>query len=314
MTELRAGLDEARAGRGRLFLLTGEPGIGKTRVADEFTAYAASNRAQVAWGRCWEGGGAPPYWPWVQVLRACLSNTSRDQFNELAGARAQEIAQIVPEFRPWLRPTADEPGMHSLGAEQARFRLFESVGTLLKNYARSEPLVLVLDDLHDADQPSLLMLQFVARELVTARIVIVGTYREAEVQRSATLAQLLGTILREGRQIQLSGLGEAEIARLVRASAGLAPSERVVAALRRTTSGNPLFVEGVIRLIVVEGKADAVTRPYTANLRLPEGVREAIRHQLEFLSADARSVLVTAAAIGNEFEMDSLEQVSGLPR
>src|SRR5262249_60160611 len=105
-----------------------------------------------------------------------------------------------------------------------------------------------------------------------------------------------------------------EIARLVRAGAGLAPSERVVAALRRTTSGNPLFVEGVIRLIVVEGKADAVTRPYTANLRLPEGVREAIRHQLEFLSADARSVLVTAAAIGNEFEMDSLEQVSGLPR
>ena len=107
MTELRAGLDDARSGRGRLFLLTGEPGIGKTRVADEFTRYAASSRAQVAWGRCWEGGGAPPYWPWVQVLRACLSNTNRDQFNELAGARAHEITQIVPELRQWLRPPAE---------------------------------------------------------------------------------------------------------------------------------------------------------------------------------------------------------------
>lgn len=312
MTGLRLGLEDARAGRGRLFLLTGEPGIGKTRVAEEFAGYAAANGARVAWGRCWEGGGAPAYWPWVQVLRSCLRNTDRERLDELAGPGAHDVEQLLPEFRQ--RPAADMPGPHSLGAEQARFRLFESVSTLLRNYARAEPLVLVLDDLHDADQPSLLMLQFVARELVTARIVIVGTYREVEVQRSPTLAQLLGTVLREGRQIQLSGLGDAEIARLVRASAGLTPSERLVAALRQTTSGNPLFIEGVVRLIVAEGRADALTRPYTPNLRLPEGVREAIRRQLGSLSADARSVLASAAAIGNEFELDSLEQVSGLPR
>ena len=313
MAELRTGLEDARAGHGRLFFLTGEPGIGKTRVADELASYAAKNRAKVAWGRCWEGGGAPAYWPWVQVLRACLSKINREQLDELAGPGARDIAQIVPEVKQWLQPAENLSVLPALGAEQARFRLFESVSTLLRNYARTEPLMLVLDDLHDADQPSLLMLQFVARELMTARILIVGTYREVEVRRSPALAQVLGAVLREGRQIQLSGLAEDEIARLVRANAGLAPSERLVATLRQATAGNPLFVEGVVRLIVAEGKTEVLTRPYTASLGLPDGVREAIRRRLESLSEDARSTLVTAATIGNEFDLATLEQVSGLP-
>src|SRR5208282_4986867 len=136
MAELLAGFEDARSGRGRLFLLSGEPGIGKTRIAHEFASIASAHAARVAWGRCWEGGGAPAYWPWIQVMRACVGRPDREQFAALAGEGAHDIAQIVPEFRQWYA-ALEVPGTQPLAAEQARFRLFESVGALLKTYAQS---------------------------------------------------------------------------------------------------------------------------------------------------------------------------------
>jgi tetratricopeptide (TPR) repeat protein len=315
MAELLTGLGDARAGRGRLFLLTGEAGIGKTRIAEELATRASATGTQVAWGRCWEGGGAPAYWPWVQVLRTCLGRLGSEHLDELAGAGARDVAQIVPELRQWLQTSADSPGVQSLSAEQARFRLFESVSVLLRNCARLEPLMLVLDDLHDADLPSLLMLKFVARQLVTTRILIVGTYRDVEVRQSPTLSELLGAVLREGHQVPITGLDEAEVARLVRASAGLAPSERLVTTLCEATAGNPLFIDGVVRLMVAEGKTSALTLtgPSIASFGLPSGVREAIRRRLASLSPETRSALVVAAAIGGDFDLITLERVSGIP-
>jgi class 3 adenylate cyclase len=310
MAELLAGFEDARSGRGRLFLLSGEPGIGKTRVALELASIANAQGARVAWGRCWEGGGAPAYWPWVQVMRACLGRLDREQFAALAGQGAHDIAQIVPEFRQWY-PALEVPETQPLAAEQARFRLFESVGTLLRTYAQTEPLVVILDDLHDADQQSLLLLRFVARELPGARMLIVGTYRQAEVRRSPALGRIVGAIIREGHQIPLMGLGESEVARLVRDGAGTAPSKKFVAALYQATAGNPLFLDGIVRLMVAKGKYGSQSLR-AESLEIPDGVREAIRRNLDSLSAETRSVLVTAAVLGSEIELSALARVSAL--
>lgn len=312
MVELRAGFDDARAGRGRLFLIRGEPGIGKTRLADALAAYATANGGIVAWGRCWEGGGAPAYWPWVQVLRTCILGLDPQKFEESAGPGAGDLAQIIPEFSH-LYPAPEVLAVQSQAAEQARFRLFESVSTLLKNYARTKPVLLVFDDLHEADQPSLLLLRFVARGLPNARILIVGTYRDTEVRRSPALGELVGALVREGQEILLSGLGEKEIARLVGSAAGRTPSEKLVVTLRQATAGNPLFLDGILRLLLAEGKIEDLARPSAVSIRLPAGVRETIRRQLQALTSDARSALVIAAFLGTEFELATLEPVSTLP-
>jgi len=310
MAELRSGFEDARSGRGRLFLLSGEPGIGKTRIAHELASIAMARETRVAWGRCWEGGGAPAYWPWIQVLRACVGKLDREQFGALAGEGAREIAQIVPEFRQWFA-ALEAPGTQPLAAEQARFRLFESVASLLKTYAQSEPLVMILDDLHEADQPSLLMLRFVARELPSARILIVGTYRDVEVRRSPELGRLIGDIIREGRQIPLAGLRESEITQLVREGAGTSPSKKFVVAIRQATGGNPLFLDGLVRLMVARGNV-GIHAPRPDSLEIPDGVREAIRRNLGSLTSDSRSVLVTAAALGSEVDLSVLVSVAAL--
>ena len=191
IAELSAGLDDAIAGRGRLFLISGEPGIGKTRLADELAVNAASRGMRVMWGRCWEGGGAPAYLPWVDVLRTLILNASRDR--ERHSALPAEIAQLIPELSSETtmpRVTADP--------QQARFRLFDAIATLLKRFARSVPLLVILDDLHEADHSSLELLKFVARGLTDSRVVIVGTYRDAEVRRSSYLAESISEIVRHG--------------------------------------------------------------------------------------------------------------------
>ena len=179
LSELRGALEQSLAGRGSCFLISGEPGIGKTRLADELAADAASHGARVAWGRCWEGGGAPAYWPWVEIVRALVLEPGRARHQQTAVP--PEIGQLIPEL---AAETTQQRS--SSDPEQGRFRLFDAVATLVKQVARSAPVVLILDDLHEADRGSLEMLKFVARGLTDSRVVIVGTYRDAEVRRSPT--------------------------------------------------------------------------------------------------------------------------------
>src|SRR5262245_25354944 len=175
--EIRAAVEDARAGRGRLVLLAGEPGIGKTRIAGECATYAGLRGCQVLWGRCHESGGAPAYWPWVQVIRAYLhERDARTVLSEM-GAGAADIAQVVSEVRERL---PDLPVPAAVDPEQARFRLFDSVTMFLRTAASRRPLVLILDDIHWADKPSLLLLQFLAREMEDARLVVVATYPEQD--------------------------------------------------------------------------------------------------------------------------------------
>src|SRR5580704_12622057 len=209
LAELHAGLDDVSASHGRLFLLSGEPGIGKTRLAEEISRDAAVRGIRVVWGRCWEGGGAPAYWPLIEILRACIDERESEELKALLGSGASEIAQLIPDLK--LSLPSDKETKTTSDPESARFRLFDAVATVLKNVSRVSPLLIVVDDLHDADQPSLQMLRFIARAAKDVPVLIVGTYRHAEVKRSQPLGKLVGDLLREGRSLALTGLSKAEI-------------------------------------------------------------------------------------------------------
>ena len=180
MYELRAALKKSIAGRGGLAMLVGEPGIGKTRTALELTSYAEGRGAQVLWGRCYEEEGAPPYWPWVHAIRDYVELAEPDRIRVEMGPGADDIAVIVPNVGVKL---TDLPTPPDLEPEQARFRLLDSIATFFKNSARSHPLVLVLDDLHWADESSLLLLRFIAQQLQDSCILVVRCYRDMELSR-----------------------------------------------------------------------------------------------------------------------------------
>ena len=313
LTELRAGLSDATAGHGHLFLLSGEPGIGKTRLADEFGRAAVAPGVHVAWGRCWEGGGAPAYWPWIQVLRACFGNTDAEQRAAILGSEATpqvalDIGQLLPELRAAYAPGPRHSGPQPTDPEQARFQLFESVVTLLKNVARIGPLVIVIDDLHDADHPSLLLLKFIASHSKDARILLVGTYRDTEVRQSPELTRLIGDLSREGYSIPIAGLSEAEVGEFVAGSSGKTADEKLVSGLYQATDGNPLFVDGVVRLLAAEGKLDGTGVGDT--FKIPDGVQESIRRRLVKLPEETNRTLSIASVIGNEVETQLLARVS----
>jgi tetratricopeptide (TPR) repeat protein len=308
LAELRTGLGDVTAGHGHLFLLSGEPGIGKTRLADEFARLATAQGARVVWGRCWEGGGAPAYWPVIQILRACVDDRDSEHLKALLGSSASEIARLIPELKLSL-PSAEETKATS-DPESARFRLFDAVATLLKNVARSGPLLIVVDDLHDSDQPSLQMLRFIARAARDVSLLIIGTYRDAEVKRSQQLGKLVGDLLREGRALSLSGLSKTEVGDFIASRTGRAADERLVADLYSATDGNALYVEGVVRLLESEGKSEQAANDRDG-FKIPDGVRESIRRQLAALSREANSLLSIASVVGNEFDTRLLERVSG---
>src|SRR5215207_4657981 len=247
LTEFRTAFGDALAGRMSLFLIAGEPGIGKSRLADELTSLAQARGAKVCWGRCWEAGGAPAYWPWVQALRAYIRDGDEARIRTELEPHAADIAQMLPELHE-LFP--DLPPAPSLDPEGARFRLFDSTASFLRAAGEAQSIVLVLDDLHAADQPSLLLLEFLARSLREARIVVVGAYRDTETGTDDALSEAVAEVRREPvtRAIRLGGLDVAEVARVIELIGSTQPSSELAAAVHRETEGNPLFVDELGRV------------------------------------------------------------------
>jgi hypothetical protein len=308
--ELRAGLEDAVGGRGRFFLVVGEAGIGKTRLAEELAREAAERGGVALWGRCWEGEGAPPYWPWVQVIRALLQGVPAEELRPAVGAGAPYLVPLVPELGERFR---DLPALStSPRSEHARFYLFDAVATLLRSAAQRTPLVLVLDDLQWADAPSLLLLQFLAHELRDVRILLLGTYREVEVRQAPAVAEILGALGRDGHHVPLRGLGEEEVRRFLEETIGRSPAPVLVRAVHRETEGNPFFVDEIVRLLVAERALERHEDPSPGRFPVPQGVREAIRRRLAPLPPPAREALALASVVGREFDLAILHRACGL--
>jgi hypothetical protein len=291
--ELEAGLDDARDGRGGLYLVGGEPGIGKTRLAEELARRASERGFVAVWGRCWEAGGAPAFWPWIQVLRALARGSGRASF---AGETREALSRILPELGVPAHGAASD-------AAHERFRMFDAVAEAVRRASDAAPLLVVLDDLHAADPSSLALLHFFARELRDARLFVLGTYRDREARQDPERAEVMSRIAREGTYFPLARFSEGDVRALV-AARSPATDPAAVAAVFGTTEGHPLFVDEVLRAFAQGRGLDGSGR-----LLVPDTVRDAIRARIDRLDAATRAVAEVAAVLGREVDAVTVARV-----
>jgi DNA-binding SARP family transcriptional activator len=313
LAAFEATLAGASAGRGRVVLVAGEPGIGKTRLAEEVARRAAAGGFGVAWGRCHEGQGAPPFWPWVQVLRGVLAGAAPDRLQAVLGPSAPELAQLLPELAEVVEAA---PAAPVLDVEAVRFRLCHATTSALRRLAAGRPLLLVIDDLQWADAASLRLLTMLAGELGAARLLVVGTYRDVDGDRGGALADALATLARQPpvERMALGGLDRAEVARVIAAELGAEPDRRLVRLVHERTDGNPFFVVELVRLLGSERRLDgkAATAGAVVSPAVPVGVRDVLRRRLARLPEQTNAVLVVAAVAGRAFDLDTVQALTGL--
>ena len=264
--------------------------------------------ARVHWGRCREDEGAPAYWPWVQAIRSYARDADPVALAWQLGPGAAEVAQLIPEVAEKLDI---EPATGS-DSEEARFRLFDSVTSLLLAAARDRPIVIVLDDLHWADEPSLLLLRFAARELASSGLLILGTYRDVELGRHHPLARVLGEIsgIEGSRRIPLKGLSVGAVERYIEMTSGAPAPAGLAQAVQEQTDGNPFFVGEIVRLLASEGKLTGGGS--AAELQIPQGVREVVGRRLDRLSDETNKALRVAAVIGRDFDEELVWRVADM--
>ena len=287
---LEAAFERAAAGHGTLVMVGGEGGIGKTRLVSEAISRAgarspAGDSGRVAWGRCWDSGGAPSLWPWTCILRELFSSTDDEALRDHLGPAAPVLAAIVPELRDTLPELEAEPALDS---EQSRFVLFDALAGFLRRASTPRPLVIVFDDLHAADQLSLLALLFVARQLAEMGVLVIATHREAEM-RASRLANLFSKLLRASERVPLTGLEPDNIGRLIEHRGGTVGAPEIAEHLHRATGGNPFFADEVLRMLQSEGGLEILTEDPALPLRVPIGVRALIEQRLEDLPEGIRA-------------------------
>jgi len=313
---LRQCWERVRTGQRRLVLLTGEPGIGKTRLAAEFALAAHAEGATVLFGRSDEAA-ALPYQPFVEALRHYVVACPPEELRSRLGATATELAELVPELAQRLpdlpmAPTRDEP-------ERGRHRLYDGFSTFLAKASQASPTVLVLDDLQLADRPTLLLLRHIVRSPEQSPLLILGTYRETEIVRTHPLAEILADLRRDRafERVSLQGLDEGDVGALIGAWAGQEMPLALIQAVHELTEGNPFFIEEVLRHLAETGaiyRRDAgwTTRLSVDEMGIPEGVRDVIGQRLSRLSEECNSILTIASVIGRQFDLDALERASDL--
>jgi DNA-binding SARP family transcriptional activator len=308
---LEAQWSEARAGAGRLALIAGEPGLGKTRLAGEFARAAHEAGAAVLLGRCYEET-LISYQPFVEAIGRHAAVVSPEVLRGEVGMLGGELARLVPEIARRLPDVAAPDGRDSEGR---RFRLFDAAGCLLANASRARPVVLLLEDLHWADKPTALLLAHIVHAIESQPVLVVGTYRDTEV--GEPLGSLLADLRRdrELERLRLRSLDRGAVAEMISGWLGRTPPTHYAHALHRETEGNPFFIEEVLRHLIDAGALDETEWRRLGSfteLGIPDGVREAIERRLVSLSPDARRIVTMAAVIGRSFSFEVLDAVAQL--
>jgi class 3 adenylate cyclase len=309
---------EALAGERRVALLGGEPGVGKTRLAAQVAAQVHDEGGVVLVGRCDEDLGVP-YQPFVEALRHYADHTSPADLKDRLGRYGGELVRLMPELADRV---PDLPAAMQSDPETERYRLFDAVGAWLAAASADQPVLLVIDDLHWAAKPTLLLLRHVLRFSEPLRVLIVGTYRDTELGRRHPLSELLADLRRQGgvERFSLSGLDAGGVAKFVEQAAGRdleAEEHALPQAIYAETEGNPFFVTEVLRHLVETGAIERrqgrwVTTTAIEELGIPEGIRDVVGRRLSRLSDEANDVLAVAAVIGADFEVTVLSQAGGL--
>ncbi|MEX2208900.1 MAG: AAA family ATPase [Myxococcota bacterium] len=290
----RAVLAEAVAGRAQRLFVCGEPGVGKTRLAEELADLARTSGALPLWGRAHEGEGRPPFWIWKPVLEGCAAAGGVSE----PGAALLDTHASAVGLLDLLEPT------------EARFRIFDELRRSLARAAARQPLFVVLDDLHAADADSLRLLCFLAQELGESRVVLVGTYRDVGAVENRALGEVLERLVPArdaGALIELRGLERDEVRRLLAALTSDELAERLAKTAYDKTGGNPLYLHELARLLVDDASADG---PSNWRVSTPESTRQVLSRRLDGLSAECRDALVLASVAGTEFSPRLLERAA----
>jgi len=291
----------AAGGNGCVVMVFGEPGVGKTRLLGEAAALARAEGATVCFGTCYEREGRPPYAPWDEVLTQYAGALEPGSFPESVRDSAAIVASVVPEFA-WAVDAEPE----RLSSEEERIRFFEAVARLLTSFDR--PLVVVLDDLQWADPPALDLLEYVTRSLKGARLLVVGAHRDVNLGPENPLNICLAELNRHGRYepIQLRPLALDETAVLAAQLASASVSPPAAEAIHAETSGNPFFVEEVVREAEEEGFDLASEAPTPELWGVSPSIRQTVSRRLARLSNNANRVLNVAAAFAGPFVFGEL--------
>jgi DNA-binding CsgD family transcriptional regulator len=302
LAALAGPLQAAERGEAGVVLLSGEPGIGKSRLLREFSARALADGWLVLSGRAYDTEGMPPYLPFVEVLRQYLQACPVEELQAIVSA-APEIAMLLPEVAARFGPVS--PGR--LSPESERYALFQAVSEFLLHAANSTEargLLVCLDDLHWADRSTLLLFQHLARNMAAARLCLVGTYRTVGVEAGHPLFPILADLTRERlyEAITIAPLSPEETAALVAAlTSRNAISPPLFEAIYARTRGNPFFIEEVVRHLQGEGRNLDDPDLASGQWGMPEGVRQVIGSRIARLSPEDRGLLQAAAILGDEF-------------
>lgn len=295
----RAAFDRMLAGRRQMVLISGEAGIGKTRCAQALAEVAEDQGALVLWGHCREDAGAPPYWPWVQILRAYIDASSLDEVRLNMGAAAKDIAALVPELLADSHPI--QPALDAAAySSPARFRAFDAIRQFFHEATRQVPITLILDDLHWADTPSLSLLEFLIQELPSSRLLVVAAYRDAGASGKTPLQHTLGGLTREPgvERVQLAGLSLSAIGQVAERLCDVSLSDSAIKMIYQRTDGNPFFAIELIRVLLDESSGSSIA---ATPAKIPAGVRETIGRRLDRLSEPCNKLLGVAAVHGRQF-------------
>lgn len=305
--QLRTALDGVLAGVGRVVLVVGEAGIGKTRLLEELASSNPAGGVEAAWGRCPETEDAPPFWPWTQILRTLTASRPPDHLAAAARVAGPHLSPLAPDLVEAPASAAEAGGQH------ARFLLYDAATRLLVELAARRPMLLIVEDLHWADPASLGLLTFLAAQLASAPILLVASVRTGEVDPDHPLAAATASLARVPsiERIELRGLGEPEVARMVVAATGATIDTAMARAIHERTEGNPFFITELARLLRSEHQ---LTEPGFDPTRwpIPEGVRDVLRRRLARLPEQSVSLLTIGAVTGRRFDLEVLTQVSGL--
>jgi DNA-binding SARP family transcriptional activator len=291
LAELVGAVDRAVGGAGSVWFVHGEAGIGKTSLATEAVRYAAEHGAITAVATSSDHGGAPPFWPWARLLRSIVATHGRE-LGPASTAEATQLAGVLSGSRPL--------------AELDRLELFDEVVTTLRTIAAERPVVLLLDDLHAADLATLLLLRFVAQAVADVPIVVIGTYRQAELRARPELGDAAITHLddaaRLGGSLGLEGLSTADVGALVARVLGEPSASGLVDRIHGLTNGNPLFVRHLAPTVNALHDGDHV--------EVPDGIRSALDNRLAWVDDVERTLLRIAALVGLEASHELVVAVS----